>query len=330
MEKLKVFFGLLTKVDFWERFKAFYWIKKLTVTFLTAIIFLIGLSLFEFDVNASKYVLEIKNISSVKIVVFLISMSINILLLIRGEYGFEIKAVSIVEDEQSDDQVRVFKVIVDNVSSRNIYLKGFEYKYRYYSGMCCSIGEYREIEYKNEYMIDFKIDMSDKSKKSGLEIFHNPMKVFRKTNERVNSFDFTLILKYSMENLDYHPYSDWNIFYEISLIDLNDKKYKLIPPSTWFTKFNSKENKMHVKLREKYLNSDCSVFEHYDFYCDYREGNNWLQFYFNKISRKAPMKTRKLLNQSMSWFEQSIKKLLKPFPNLYTKVKNFKHIMFGK
>ncbi|MBM7613847.1 hypothetical protein JOC73_000355 [Alkaliphilus hydrothermalis] len=95
------------------------------------------------------------------LIVTLSFIAIVILLNFNHEYGYNIKVRELREFESDDNQTKVFKCIIENTSSKDIYLNGMVSNYRYYEGACYSLGEYRKISYDEEYVMELEIDTSN-------------------------------------------------------------------------------------------------------------------------------------------------------------------------
>lgn len=231
LEKIEKIFLLFRKIHLVDRFRIKNKFEKvmLIVLFILALVLLLKLlNIISFDI-----ILKYMENNILWLILFLFVLFIIYILLNSGRVNYEIKTCNFKEENTSDDNHNIYKCIIENISNKDIFLKGIIVEYKYYRGTLCSISSYEKMNYDEKYLIYLDIDACDYSIKQSEIIFDNEILLRKKNDDNTNYFDFELNLVYRMINLEYHPCYDWNIILNIYLVDTYDKKYEVICNNTW-------------------------------------------------------------------------------------------------
>ena len=140
----------------------------------------------------------------------------------------------ILEGKAEDISSKVFDIIIENPTNKQIILTNFIVKWRYYHGFLASIAEGAVLKPVAEYIIELPIDTDDEEKKSKTIPVY-PIIAIPPSNESGPSLtNIRIQLHYRFTGrLNYHPSSDWNIFFDISLTNNKGGKLEIFNNKSW-------------------------------------------------------------------------------------------------
>jgi len=135
--------------------------------------------------------------------------------------GLTVRKILNRSNNNSSDEI--FDIIISNDSPNQFLLCEFNIQWQYYKGRLCSIASGVPLRPVADYIIELPVDAGDPSKKKKTQLL-DPVIAIPPSNEDGPSLTtIRLQVHYFLNGrLDYHPCSDWDIYYGISFItDLN-------------------------------------------------------------------------------------------------------------
>lgn len=261
---LKTIYKVITKFinkDLIIKFRNLSLLRKLLILLILVVLGVVILSMYTASVVRFLDTINKNEIIDIALIFLLILLFWVVLNYKNKNYAINLVSIEL---DDLDLSSKTYKIIIENTSIRDITLKGFQVNYRYYKGMLSSLGEYREIKFDHEYLINLPIDFKYSDKQQLVKNLDNPIKIFGTRNHNKNEFDFRLTVNYSLpQNRNWHPCGDWDIYFEVFIFDTNGNKYLLLENQTWNSIFSKKINRKEKTLRKCYLHYDYSVMDCY-------------------------------------------------------------------
>ena len=144
-----------------------------------------------------------------------------------------ISSIQVVNDK-NDNNRRSLQILLSNPSSKDIILHKFYVKWRYDHGMAAAIDQGKAIEPSVQYHFKLAID-TDNNTTQVQDIDMNPP--ISVPSDNGSGPGITMIeveFSYYFDGrLDYHPCCDWNIIYDLEVIDINNVRTTIFTNRTW-------------------------------------------------------------------------------------------------
>ena len=224
-----------------DRFKLLpIYYKVIVVLMFISIIFVILLNaaLTE-EITSNKWIGLLLEFSSLQIGLLLfLAVAIIILLVFIPLKNSPLKVAKVRRLNEADKSSRVIEITLVNDSYSQIILDEFDVKWKYYPGMCCSIAQGTAIHPIAKYIITLPVDVFDESEiQKSKRIDIDPTIVIPPRN---NSGPSITILKVQFHyeilgEVNYHPQIDWNIYFDLSIIDSSRREVNVFKGNVWRT-----------------------------------------------------------------------------------------------
>lgn len=132
-------------------------------------------------------------------------------------------------NNRNDNNIRSLYILLRNSSSSDIILNKFYVKWRYDHGMAASIDEGKIIKPLAQYHFELAIDTDDNNQRIQTKNIIHPIKVSGSGIAMIE-VDFSY---YFDGRLKYHPCCDWNIIYDLEIVDINNVSTTIFTNRTW-------------------------------------------------------------------------------------------------
>jgi hypothetical protein len=149
-----------------------------------------------------------------------------------GNSSLELRGI--IEGQSMDSASRVFEITISNPSKEQILLTDFKVNWHYHHGNLCSVDKGVALKAVAKYVIKLPINTDDNSEKTLTELLYPPVAIPPVNESGPSLTVLQLQLYYYFDGrIDWHPCCDWNIIFDLEIIDDSGRSLTVFSHTAW-------------------------------------------------------------------------------------------------